>query len=226
MVTLPVGANPCEDHDEVLEQLWANHEDAIYSETELVKRLDISNPDRWVTETVAMGLIELSDGRAAFTDDGRKRAADVVRRHRLAECLLVGALGMKLEDATTIACITEHTLQAEITDGICTALGHPAMSPSGRPVPPGTCCAPGVGQDRAIAPSVRLSELRAGESGTIEAIVGSFHKRLDRLGNLGVVPGTTIRVQQRTPSFVIHCGSTQLAIDTTIAHDIFVRRIS
>ena len=226
MASIVVVGNPCEDHDEVLVQLWANHEDAIYSVSELVRRLDISNPDKWVRETSEMGWIALDDDRAAFTDDGRKRAADVVRRHRLAECLLVGALGMGLEDATTIACISEHTLQPEITDGICTALGHPSVSPSGRPIPLGPCCQPIPGTGRVTSPMVRLSELRAGESGTIEAIAGAFHKRLDRLGNLGVVPGTTIKVHQRTPSFVIHVGGTQLALDTTIAHDIFVRKLN
>ncbi|HEU5335528.1 MAG TPA: ATP-binding cassette domain-containing protein [Terriglobales bacterium] len=76
-----------------------------------------------------------------FTPRGRQRAADVIRRHRLAERLFTESLGM--DDPAEIeeqACKFEHILSPEATDRICAFLGHPRACPHGAPIPPGTCC--------------------------------------------------------------------------------------
>ncbi len=77
-----------------------------------------------------------------LTERGRARAADVIRRHRLAERLFTECLHM--QDETEIereACKFEHILSPEATDKICTVLGHPTTCPHGAPIPPGHCCA-------------------------------------------------------------------------------------
>jgi len=81
-----------------------------------------------------------------FTDRGRQRAEDVIRRHRLAERLFIQAL--KVEDEKEIeeqACKFEHILSPEVTDKICAFLGHPETCPHGSPIPRGTCCPPNGG---------------------------------------------------------------------------------
>jgi len=83
------------------------------------------------------------DGRSIieFTPQGKQRATDVIRRHRLSERLFTESLGMKnQEEIEEQACKFEHILSPEATDRICTFLGHPRTCPHGAPVPPGPCC--------------------------------------------------------------------------------------
>jgi len=76
-----------------------------------------------------------------FTDKGRRRAADVIRRHRLAERLFIQTFQVSSEaEVEQQACKFEHILSPEVTERICTFLGHPATCPHGSPIPAGRCC--------------------------------------------------------------------------------------
>ena len=76
-----------------------------------------------------------------LTPRGRQRAADIVRRHRLAERLFTDSLAMDSEtEIEQQACKFEHILSPEATDKICAFLGHPGTCPHGAPIPPGPCC--------------------------------------------------------------------------------------
>jgi putative ABC transport system ATP-binding protein len=76
-----------------------------------------------------------------FTARGRQRAADIIRRHRLAERLFTDSLAMDSEtEIEQQACKFEHILSPEATDKICAFLGHPRTCPHGAAIPPGQCC--------------------------------------------------------------------------------------
>lgn len=76
-----------------------------------------------------------------LTPRGRQRAADVIRRHRLAERLFTDSLALDSEsEIEQQACKFEHILSPGATDKICTFLGHPRTCPHGAPIPPGACC--------------------------------------------------------------------------------------
>ncbi len=76
-----------------------------------------------------------------FTPHGRQRAADIIRRHRLAERLFIESLGMQNEEEIAEqACKFEHILSPEATERICAFLGHPKTCPHGAPIPAGECC--------------------------------------------------------------------------------------
>ena len=76
-----------------------------------------------------------------LTPRGHKRAADIIRRHRLAERLFTDSLAMDSEtEIEQQACKFEHILSSEATDKICAFLGHPRTCPHGSPIPPGPCC--------------------------------------------------------------------------------------
>ncbi|MFY9560182.1 MAG: ATP-binding cassette domain-containing protein [Terriglobales bacterium] len=87
--------------------------------------------------------VSVGDGSAIvqLTTRGRQRAADIIRRHRLAERLFTDSLAMDSEtEIEQQACKFEHILSSEATDKICTFLGHPRTCPHGSPIPPGPCC--------------------------------------------------------------------------------------
>jgi Mn-dependent DtxR family transcriptional regulator len=76
-----------------------------------------------------------------FTDKGRQKAGDIIRRHRLAERLFIESLGMRNEEEVAQqACKFEHILSPEATDRICAFLNHPRTCPHGAPIPAGACC--------------------------------------------------------------------------------------
>jgi putative ABC transport system ATP-binding protein len=87
--------------------------------------------------------ISTGDGSAIveLTARGRQRAADIIRRHRLAERLFTDSLALDSEtEIEEQACKFEHILSTEATDKICSFLGHPKTCPHGNPIPPGDCC--------------------------------------------------------------------------------------
>src|SRR6202140_3176573 len=76
-----------------------------------------------------------------LTPRGHQPAADIIRRHRLAERLFTDSLAMDSEtEIEQQACKFEHILSPEATDKICTFLNHPLTCPHGAPIPPGPCC--------------------------------------------------------------------------------------
>jgi putative ABC transport system ATP-binding protein len=93
-----------------------------------------------------------------LTARGRQRAADIIRRHRLAERLFTDSLALDSEtEIEQQACKFEHILSPEATDKICSFLGHPRTCPHGAPIPPGSCCGKSVSTER----NVSISERRA-----------------------------------------------------------------
>ena len=161
--------------------------------------------------------------RVELTPEGERRARDVVRRHRLTERLFRDLLQLS-EDATeSQACELEHILSPEATESVCTLLGHPPTCPHGKAIPPGRCC--GAVQ-KTVRPLVTgLPAFDLGTPGRIVFIAPKFHDRMDRLAALGVIPGSEIRLHQRSPSFVIEVGETTIALDPEIAREIYVKRI-
>src|SRR2546423_203470 len=89
----------------------------------------------------AGGLVEHGNDVVDFTDRGRQRATDVIRRHRLAERLFTQTFKVNNEEEVEKqACKFEHILSPEATDRICTFLGHPETCPHGSKIPRGDCC--------------------------------------------------------------------------------------
>jgi putative ABC transport system ATP-binding protein len=87
--------------------------------------------------------VSIGDGSmiVELTSRGRQRAADIIRRHRLAERLFTDSLALDSEtEIEQQACKFEHILSTEATDKICSFLGHPLTCPHGAPIPPGPCC--------------------------------------------------------------------------------------
>ncbi|HET6436632.1 MAG TPA: metal-dependent transcriptional regulator [Anaeromyxobacter sp.] len=171
----------------------------------------------------AAGLVALVDDRVALTADGERRARDVVRRHRLTERLFRDLLAAGDDLMEAQACEFEHILSPEATDSVCTLLGHPPTCPHGKPIPPGPCC---NAFERTVRPLVTgLPGFPIGATGRIVFIAPKFHDRMDRLAALGVIPGSTLRLHQRSPSFVIEVGETTIALDPEIANEVYVKPV-
>jgi putative ABC transport system ATP-binding protein len=103
--------------------------------------------------------VSVGDGSMVveLTERGRQRAADIIRRHRLAERLFTDSLALESEsEIEQQACKFEHILSPEATDKICTFLGHPKTCPHGAPIPKGNCCEAQTGGQTQIESDARI----------------------------------------------------------------------
>lgn len=166
---------------------------------------------------------ELAGGDAAmvFTPAGETRARGIIRKHRLTERLFHDVLHYRGEHAEQDACELEHVISDDAIDHICTLLGHPSTCPDQKPIPDGPCCRE---HRRNVCPLIfPLAELEPGRPAQVVYIECTDGKRLDKLAAFGLIPGESIVLRQKRPSYVIALGHTQLAFDADLAAGIFVR---
>jgi len=104
----------------------------------IAQRLGQSGPT--VSQTVARmerdGLLTVEgDRHLELTERGRALATRVMRKHRLAECLLIDVIGLDWEKVHDEACRWEHVMSEAVERRIVELLGHPTESPYGNPIP-------------------------------------------------------------------------------------------
>jgi len=209
--------------DEVLESIWLQKEEHGESTPERIRAHLEEDPetDACLRGMVSAGLVEVRDGKVAFTEAGFGRARRIIRRHRLAERLLHDILEIDHGEMETQACEFEHVLSTGVAESICTLLGHPPACPHGKPIPPGECCRR---EEKTLRPVVTpLSDLPVGGSGRIVFIRPRDPGTMQRLGSLGILPGISLLVSQTRPSRVIEVGETTVAVDEEIAREIYVK---
>jgi DtxR family transcriptional regulator, Mn-dependent transcriptional regulator len=170
----------------------------------ITERLGQSGPT--VSQTVARmqrdGLVELDedDRHLVLTDTGSALATQVMRKHRLAECLLVEVIGLPWEEVHTEACRWEHVMSESVERRLVEILGNPTTSPFGNPIPglgelggarAGGSASELPGQSVAVAAQdearemtvVRIAETLQAD----EAVLGA-------LRGMGAIPGNRVEV--------------------------------
>lgn len=211
--------------EELLEFIWSERERGRSSIKKLFEIKEVVEAEADLTTIRRMeekGLARSEGDTVRLTAQGEVLAEAAIRRHRLAERLLSEVLSLDEEAIEKNACSFEHTLSPEVTESICTLLGHPPACPHGLPIPRGLCCKKAKDELRPIINP--LSDADIGSHCRIVFIAAGSHARLDRLASLGIVPGSTIRVHQKRPAFVVQIGETTLALDPDIAKEVYVKR--
>jgi len=136
--TVVFSAEENQDFDEVLEHLWSRRESSGHMESTHFTEMQWR---KLIHVLAGIGLVSVDDGHEEFTPAGEDRARNVIRRHRLAERLFMDVLSIHdADEVEESACKFEHILSFEVTDRICTLLGHPTACPHGSPIPQGPCC--------------------------------------------------------------------------------------
>ena len=104
----------------------------------IVDRLGHSGPT--VSQTVARmerdGLLHvMGDRRLELTPEGSARATEVLRKHRLAECLLLDVIGLEWARVHDEACRWEHVMSDAVEERLVELLHDPNVDPYGNPLP-------------------------------------------------------------------------------------------
>ena len=169
--------------------------DAIVSPADLVTALGVKAPSvtgmlkrlgdaAWVEYTPGTG--------ARLTGTGLTEARRVVRRHRLIELFLTKVLGLDWSEVDAEAEALEHAVSARLEQAIAAYLGEPEEDPHGHPIP----TANGELRSRDLK---RLNEFRAGHCVTIREAQDDRPERLRRWQELGLTPGTRVRILAYRP---------------------------
>jgi DtxR family Mn-dependent transcriptional regulator len=209
--------------DEALELLWLLIEDGRTD----IERFKLSSEDNNIEILMSTlkseGLIVTTEDKIELTDKGYEMAKALIRRLRLAERLFTDVFEMPGDTVITDACKMEHILSKELTDSVCTFLGHPQTCPHGMAIPRGECCKK---YKVSVEPVVtRLSDFEVGSKGRITFIVPTESSRLGKLNALGITAGSIIKLIQKKPSYVIQIDETTIAIDPEIAKEIYIKKI-
>jgi len=208
-------ANRSMFEDEALEAIWELEEESGEAQfEELFKRIGDREGLKLMLDS---GLLTMRGGIVEFTELGRARARDIIRRHRLAERLFADVLDIK--DYEDDACRLEHALSREAEEAICTLLGHPPRCPHDKEIPRGECCAVFTRKVKPLAQSLR--EMEVGKDARVLFI---NVPAMDRLANMGLVPGAVIKLIQKKPSYVIEIDQTTLALDEDITKGIYIKQ--
>jgi DtxR family Mn-dependent transcriptional regulator len=211
-----------DDHlkDELLEAVWACRE-AGREELACVLEMAHAQADpKAIDELAKQGLLDVSQEKVNFTEKGEQAARSIIRRHRLGERLFADILGINMDQIEAAACNFEHAVVPEVTEGLCTLLGHPHECPHGKPIPPGACCRERRQEvKRAVLP---LAEIPAGGQGRVAYVRPQHHDRLHLLLSMGIAPGAHLSVHQRTPVMVVKVEQNEFAMDHEVAEDVYV----
>jgi putative ABC transport system ATP-binding protein len=135
-----------ERYDHFLESMWYLRENGASLAWRTIRLPDVAEIEPTARAVEERGLAVRDGERVAFTDKGERRARDIVRRHRLAECLMASTLRLSDPEVNATACRMEHILDPGVTEAICGFLRHPPRCPHAKPIPAGACC-PGAGRE-------------------------------------------------------------------------------
>jgi DtxR family Mn-dependent transcriptional regulator len=203
--------------EEYLESILAIEEEGVVPmRARLVERLGLSAAA--VSETVGRlsehGYVELHGDRSLhLTDKGRRLATTVVRRHRLAERLLVDVIGLEWEKVHREADRWEHAISADVEEKLVQLLGDPATCPHGNPIP-------GSKHKAGGPPTVPLSRAVPGP-----VVVQRVNERLETDDD-GISLLATARMRPGNEATVVEVGNDGVVVETETGRHTLPARVA
>ena len=180
-----------------------------------------------VQRLVRDGLLEMNERKElSLTPKGTELASTVLRRHMLAERLLLEVIGLEWHKVHHEAHNFEHAISAEVEEKLVALLGEPTTCPHGNPIPgtSGAYASPGV-----LSP---LSEASEGERVVIDRISEEAEldqRALEYLERNGLLPGRELVVEEVAPyagTMTVGDGDEKVTLGLRLAAKIRVRAAS
>ncbi|MFI7405482.1 metal-dependent transcriptional regulator [Streptomyces sp. NPDC049541] len=197
----------------------------------IAERLNHSGPT--VSQPAARmerdGLLHVADDRhLELTKEGRQIAVRVMRKHRLAECLLIG---LEWEQVHAEACRWEHVMSEAVERRIHKLLRHPTQSPYGNPIPG----LEELGEKPTVDPFpdesvVSLNSLEPGPNGASAGVrrigepIQADPELMHSLRHAGVQPGAVVSVTASPGGVIVGSGGQAAELTTQTAAYVLVAK--
>jgi DtxR family Mn-dependent transcriptional regulator len=173
-----------------------------------------------VKRLVADGLLS-ADGRTlGFTEPGRRVAIVLVRRHRLAEHLLIDVIGLPWHQAHQEAEVWERVISAQVEARLVEILGDPGACPHGNPIP-------GSRHEVDVTALTVLKDIEPGSTVTLRRLTEDLELELAVMRFLedsGLMPGASVRVDGVGPdgSMSLTVARVPVALGAELADNLWV----
>ena len=197
----------------------------------IAERLHQSGPT--VSQTVARmerdGLLTVEgDRHLELTDEGRRLATRVMRKHRLAERLLVDVIGLDWELVHAEACRWEHVMSETVERRLIELLQHPTESPYGNPIPGLDELGESEAREGFMEGLSPLSQVALDDEARvlIRRISEEMQKDellMGALRRVGALPDKTVTVARTEEGVLVGSGGETAEIFPEAADHIFVR---
>lgn len=201
------------DTEDYLRHMWVKE----FENKETLTEKDLDN--EYIAELFKKGYVNVNDGVINLSNAGEHLGRSLVRKHRIAEKVMADLFLADMDEMEELADQIEHIMSDEVEDNICRILGHPENCPHNNPIPEGNCCDVFDKEN-----SVALINCENGFAGEVSYIKTDDGKKLQKIMNLGLIPGSKIILIQKFPNYVFQLGNTQLAVDKELANEIFVKK--
>jgi DtxR family Mn-dependent transcriptional regulator len=194
----------------------------------IAERLHQSGPT--VSQTVARMerdglLIVENDRHLVLTELGRVQAVAVMRKHRLAELLLVNVIGMPYEEAHEEACRWEHVMSDSVEKKVYELLNKPTRSPYGNLIPGLDVLDGALVTSQGDAAERNLAFPGLTGSVVVRRICESVQTNMGVLRQLhaaGIDPGATVTVAQERDGVTIDRSGDKIRLPREVASRVFV----
>ena len=169
---------------------------------------------------VREGLLDMTPNKdVVLTAKGRKGAESIVRRHRLAERMVVDLLGLELHKAHVEAHRLEHAISPEVEEKIRVRLGNPTTCPFGHPIP---------GSGYVLAKDTTpLSNARQGQRLVVDRVPEDDQALLKYFVDNQLIPGSLMVIEETAPYrgvIKLVCNDNDVVVGYEVAERIWVRR--
>ena len=212
--------HPSADYLEALYELDEEGFPAV--QAELARWMGVSRPSvsEHVKRLVRDGLLRQSGRKLSFTRAGREAAVTLVRRHRLAEHLLIDVIGLPWHQAHQEAERWERVISADVEARLVTILGDPGACPHGNPIP-------GSANEADVGDLVPLKDVTPGSSVVLRRLTEDLELELDVMRFLEesrLMPGATVRVLATAPdgTMSLEADGTRAALGANLADNLWV----
>jgi len=154
-----------------------------------VSRVSVSKAKRLLESQGLLKREKEASQALRLTSRGERLAVAMVRRHRLLETFLHGALRMPLEKVHAEAERIEHVISDDVALRIATLLKHPRYDPHGHPIPYGD----EAPRRKALG---TLASLLPGRRARVISLDDRDDDAVAALAKVGVLPGSMVRVDR------------------------------
>ena len=172
----------------------------------------------------ADGYVERDGRKLELTGKGRTIAEGVVRKHRLAERLLVDVIGLEWHKAHLEAGRWEHVISDEVEARLVELLGNPTTCPHGNPIP-------GAGKTDSLDAQSCLARAAVGDVVKLERITEEVEldaKSLEYLFEHRFIPGDVATVVSRNADdgLVLDAGGFELTLGPDLCSQLYVSAVA